>query len=313
MPRRARPRLYKQARAAALALQERARPTAVQPPQAHAACAMQTIVNPCAQGCDVAQHQKTGPLQKGDFLTCEGRPDPKTHHMRIAVLHEDPLLPDLIRAALASYHHVCHFYASDASLLKEARHETFDLLIADWQLPDLNGPEFVRRMREMAGPQLPILLITRRHEELDAIDALHDGADDFMAKPLRQRELAARVTALLRRAYPQAMGGKLAFGPYRFSPERRELSLHSVPLDLKNREYELALFMFRNAGRLLSRAHLREVVWGELNEAPSRSLDTHVSRLRAKLQLTADNGYTITAIYGTGYRLDSTNAVNLHG
>lgn len=226
--------------------------------------------------------------------------------MRIAVLNDDPVLLDLIRAALERHHHVCHFYANDTILLKEVRHETFDLLIADWHLQGMNGTEVLRRMRELAGPQLPILLLTRPHEEHDVIEALHHGADDFMAKPLRPVELAARVTALLRRAYPHAMGRQLVFGPYRFDPQKRTLSLHGAPLALKNREYELALFLFRNAGRLLSRAHLREVVWGELNEAPSRSLDTHVSRLRAKLQLTPSNGYTVTAVYGTGYRLEST-------
>ena len=107
-----------------------------------------------------------------------------------------------------------------------------------------------------------------------------------MTKPLRMGELVARTTALLRRAYPQAMSDNLVFGPYRFDPEKRSLWLRDQPVELKNREYELALFMFRNAGRLLSRAHLREVVWGETSEAPSRSLDTHMSRLRTKLELT---------------------------
>jgi DNA-binding response OmpR family regulator len=228
--------------------------------------------------------------------------------MRIAVLNDDPLLPDMIKGALERLHHVCHFYASGASLLKDVRHETFDLLIADWHLPDMNGIEVIQRMREMSGHHLPILLVTRRNEERDVIEALNRGADDFMTKPVRMGELVARVSALLRRAYPQTMGEALVFGPYRFDAERRLLTLHGTPLALKNREYELALFMFRNAGRLLSRAHLREVVWGEISEAASRSLDTHVSRLRAKLQLTPDNGYTITAIYGMGYRLDAADS-----
>lgn len=232
--------------------------------------------------------------------------------MRIAVLHDDPLLPDMIRGALERHHHVCHFYTSGASLLKDTRHETFDLLISGWHLPDMDGIEVIQRLREMAGQQLPILLVTRRNEERDVIEALNRGADDYMVKPLRLGELVARVAALLRRAYPQAMGQQLVFGPYRFDPEKRLLSLHGETLALKNLEYELALFMFRNAGRLLSRAHLREAVWGERSEAPSRSLDTHVSRLRTKLQLTQQaHGYVITAIYGMGYRLDTVDTVAL--
>ncbi|MNV63247.1 Sensory transduction protein regX3 [compost metagenome] len=156
----------------------------------------------------------------------------------------------------------------------------------------------------MVGPQLPILFVTRRNDERDVIAGLAHGADDFMTKPLRMGELVARASALLRRAFPQAMGSRLEFGPYCFDPAQRSLALHGHIVELKNREYELALLMFRNTGRLLSRGHIREVVWGEVSEAPSRSLDTHVSRLRTKLILTPANGYTISSIYGVGYRLD---------
>ncbi|MFI8616908.1 response regulator transcription factor [Acidovorax sp. NPDC077693] len=226
--------------------------------------------------------------------------------MRIAVLDDDSDLLELIKAHLERHHHVCHVYASGASLLMDTRHETFDLLIVEWHLPDMEGIDVVHSVRQGIGPQLPILFVTSRHDERDVVEALNRGADDYMVKPLRMGELAARVAALLRRAYPEALGAaaRQEFGPYRFDLQKRLLLLRGTPLNLKHREYELALFMFRNAGRLLSRAHLREVVWGEINEAPSRSLDTHVSRLRSKLELTPESGYTITSVYGMGYRLD---------
>ena len=128
----------------------------------------------------------------------------------------------------------------------------------------------------------------------------------------RMGELVARTTALLRRAFPQSMGARLDFGAYRFDAEQRTLQLHGEAIGLKHREYELALFLFRNAGRLLSRTHLREAVWGDATDTPSRSLDTHMSRLRSKLELTEANGYTITAVYGVGYRLDAVNATALN-
>lgn len=224
--------------------------------------------------------------------------------MRIAVLDDDPILLDLLKGTLERHDHVCHTYTSGAGLLKDARHETFDLLMVDWHLPDMDGTEVVQTVRQMAGPHMPILFITRRNDERDVIDALACGADDFMTKPLRMGELVARMSALLRRAFPDAMSSRLVFGPYHFDAAQRTLAVHGQPVKLKNREYELALFMFRNAGRLLSRAHLHEAVWGNINEVPSRSLDTHVSRLRTKLALTEANGYTITSIYGIGYRLD---------
>lgn len=234
--------------------------------------------------------------------------------MRIAVLDDDPILLELIKGTLERHHHVCHTYANGTSLLKDVRHETFDLLIVDWHLPDMEGTDVVQTVRQMGGPQLPILFITRRQDERDVVQALACGADDFMTKPLRMGELVARTTALMRRAFPEAMGMRLEFGPYCFDADKRSIAVHGETVELKNREYELALFMFRNPGRLLSRAHLREVVWGDTNEAPSRSLDTHVSRLRSKLELTEVNGYTITAIYGMGYRLDpvGTEIKDLH-
>lgn len=229
---------------------------------------------------------------------------PRPTTMRIAFLDDDPILLELIKGTLERHHHVCHTYADGTSLLKDVRHDTFDLLIVNWHLPDMEGSDVVQSVRQMSGLQLPILFITRRQDERDVVEALTRGADDVMTKPLRMGELVARMTALLRRAFPEAMGSRLVFGPYCFDADKRELSVHDQPVELKNREYELALFMFRNPGRLLSRAHLREVVWGDTVEAPSRSLDTHVSRLRTKLELTDANGYTITAIYGMGYRLD---------
>lgn len=181
--------------------------------------------------------------------------------MRIAVLH-DSLSSELIQGALERHQHACHFYMDSASLLKDMRHETFDLLMADWELPNLRTDDVFRRLRELMGAQTPTLLVTRRKQEDEVIEVLGGRADDFILKPLHAGELAARVTGLLRRAYPLAMGQDLKFGPYQFDPDNRQLALRGTPLALKHREYELALFMFRNAGRLLSRSHLREAVWG---------------------------------------------------
>lgn len=229
--------------------------------------------------------------------------------MRIAVFHDAPVLLEKIRGNLQP-EHSCHFYADALTLLKAFRRETFDLLITGWDLPGMDGIEVIQRVREMTGQHLPILVVTRRNEERDVIEALARGADDYMVKPVRTGELAARVSALLRRAYPLAHSEQLIFGHYRFDAEQRNLSLRGELISLKNREYDLALFLFRNAGRLLSRAHLREAAWGEYSKAPSRSLDTHVSRLRARLCLTPDNGYTINAFYGMGYKLDVVGLIN---
>lgn len=225
--------------------------------------------------------------------------------MRIAALDDDPLQLELFTRALTELGHVCRTYATGAALLKDLRRETFDLLIVDWQLPDIEGPEIVSWVRQHLGPELPILFVTHRQEERDIVQGLSSGADDFMVKPVRVGELTARIQALLRRAYPASAKDELEFGRYRFLPATRTLEMDGVPVELKAREYELALFLFQNIGRLLSRDHLREVIWGHSVEVISRSLDTHVSRLRSLLDLRPANGYMVTAVYGVGYRFEA--------
>ena len=225
--------------------------------------------------------------------------------MRIAVLDDDPILLDLLKAMTEHMGHVCHTFSTGAGLLKALRRESFDLLIVDWHLPDMEGPEVVRATRAVTGPQIPILFVTRRQDEQDIVEALASGADDFMSKPVRMGEFRARIKALERRAYPNMSGDTLAFGNYRFDPQTRSLHLDGAVLELTALEYALGLFMFQNCGRLLSREHLREMVWGQAHEVTSRTIDTHISRLRSKFRLGAEFGYTVSTVYGTGYRLEA--------
>lgn len=225
--------------------------------------------------------------------------------MRIAALDDDPLQLEFFTHALTAMGHVCRSYSTGAALLKDLRRETFDLLIVDWQLPDTAGPEIVAWVRQQLGADLPILFVTNRQSESDIVQGLGCGADDYMVKPVRMAEFSARVGALLRRAYPDNAKGVLEFDRYRFVPDTRSLEMDGAPVELKAREYELALFLFQNMGRLLSRDHLREVIWGHSAEVISRSLDTHISRLRSLLDLRPANGYMITAVYGVGYRFEA--------
>lgn len=226
--------------------------------------------------------------------------------MRIAALDDDPLQLELIERATQALGHTCRSYATGAALLQGMGQHAFDLLIVDWELPDTSGPQVVQAVRQALGPALPILFATHRHEERDIVQGLESGADDFMVKPIRVGELNARVSSLLRRAYPHsAASNALEFGRYRFTPDTRTLEIAGVPVELRNREYELALYLFQNRGHLLSRDHLREAIWGQSPDMNSRSLDTHVSRVRALLDLRPANGYIISAVYGVGYRFEA--------
>lgn len=230
--------------------------------------------------------------------------------MRIAAIDDDPLQLELFTRAMESQGHVCHTYDLGVELLRQLRRETYDLLIIDWQLPDTTGPEIVAWVRKHLGPEIPILFVTNRQQESDVVHGLACGADDFMTKPVRVGELTARVAALLRRAYPTSTDEVLEFGRYHFDPESRSLLINGMAVELKTREYDLALFLFRNSGRLLSRDHLRDAIWGHSAEVISRSLDTHISRLRTLLDLRPENGYLISAVYGVGYRFEAIEVQN---
>ena len=184
------------------------------------------------------------------------------------------------------------------------RDEVFDLLVLDWRPPDFDGIEVIRKLRESFGNRLPLLLTAAPEDKTRMATALLAGADDFMVKPLGSAELQARVQALLRRAYPTRFERELAYGPYHFSPLTGTIRLHGEPVRLKQREYELALLLFRNIGRLLSREHLMQAIWGQELGSGSRSLDTHVSRLRVRLALRPENGMVLASVYGLGYRLE---------
>ena len=225
--------------------------------------------------------------------------------MRIAILEDDPQQLHMMEQMVHSMGHTCVGYPTGAQLTKDLRRESFDLLILDWELSDTSGPEVATWTRQELGPDLPILIVTLRSEETDIVHGLHSGADDFMSKPLRVAEFKARVAALLRRAYPASTEEVQQFGPYRL--DRTTLTVHfgEEAIALTLREFSLALLLFQNPGRLMSRDYLREAIWGQNAEVLSRTLDTHISRLRQQLQLRPGAQYAITAVYGLGYRLDS--------
>ena len=190
-------------------------------------------------------------------------------------------------------------------MLNQMRRESFDMLIIDWQVPDLSGPEVLKWAREKLPAGLPVLFMTSRSGEDDIVAGLAAGADDYMIKPLRRGELLARVQALLRRAYPtQNVVEQIQFGSYTFETRTGRLTKEGSLIEVTQKEFELALLFFRNLGRPLSRAYILEAVWSRDIELPSRTMDTHVSRVRSKLQLRPENGFRLAPVYSYGYRLE---------
>ncbi|MEQ1682700.1 MAG: response regulator transcription factor [Burkholderiaceae bacterium] len=228
--------------------------------------------------------------------------------MRVAALHDDSTQHQISQQALAALGHDCHRFDSSVALLRALRRESFDLLLIDWTLPDFSGLEVLRWARVQLKERVPVLFVTESRNEADVIEGLAAGADDFMVKPVRIDELGARINALLRRSYHRQQESDLVFGRYRLEPATRRALIGDAAVALKQKEFDLALFLFQNLGRLLSREHLLQAVWGAAAEVTSRSLDTHASRVRTKLALTPDNGFRLAAVYGVGYRLEAVSA-----
>lgn len=225
--------------------------------------------------------------------------------MRIAILDDDPVHLDLFSHVARAMGHRVDEYALGGALLRALAYESYDMLMLDWQLPDSTGLKVLQWVRGNISAKIPVLFVTSRDEERDIVEALNAGADDYLVKPVRIGEMTARIEALLRRGYPEIVGIQ-TFGDYQFDPDLRSIEFRGNLIDVPAREFDLAYFMFLNVDRLMSRRHLLEAVWRTPTDTQSRSLDTLVSRLRNKLQLRPENGYRLSAVYGRGYRLETT-------
>lgn len=229
--------------------------------------------------------------------------------MRIAILDDDATILEFVCTILSSAGHTCHSFESGKEILHQLRRESYDILILDWQVPDLSGTEVLHWVREKLSLTLPVLFMTGRSSEDDIIAGLEAGADDYMIKPIRSGELIARVNALLRRAYPaQTADEHLLFGPYKFELRSGRISVNNSPVEMTRKEFDLAVLLFRNLDRPLSRAYILEAVWSRDIDVPSRTMDTHISRVRNKLTLMPENGYRLAPVYSFGYCLEQVSS-----
>lgn len=226
--------------------------------------------------------------------------------MRVAILEDDPDQAELTRCWLTNAEYSVDCYADAASFLRAMRRESFDLYVLDWVLPDLSGIEVLKKLRSEMSDFTPVVIVTAKNEEQSIVRGLEAGADDYLVKPVRQAELVARLAAIFRRTAGLSGGeGKLDVTPYAIDTSSKSVELHDATVSLTNREFELAHFLFRNAGKMLSRSHILEAIWGIDNRSVStRTVDTHMSRLRKKLDLRDENGWKLSAIYQHGYRLE---------
>lgn len=228
--------------------------------------------------------------------------------MKIAVLDQDIVQAKLVCETLKSGSHKCHAFTTISHISKQFLSEPYDILVVNLEFPD-DGMSIVQEIRQQISDTVPILCITGTHAEDKLIASLAAGANDYLVRPLRRRDLLTRIAVLVRQSYPtQTTGEQLTFGEYLFETARDRLTIAGKPVDVTKKEFDLALLFFRNLGRPLSRATIIESVWSGNSIELSRTVDTHVSRVRNKLKLTPERGYRLSPVYGFGYQLDELKA-----
>lgn len=177
-----------------------------------------------------------------------------------------------------------------------------DILLLDWMMPNMSGPELIRRLRkDPVTAELPIIMLTARISDDDKVTGLNSGADDYIIKPFSPRELVARINALLRRTSPGDVEGKVTLGSITIDTESRQLYLDQKPAHIGPTEYRLLEFFMTHTNRSYSRSQLLDHVWGTNVYLEERTVDVHIRRLRKVLQV-ANLDHYIQTVRSHGYR-----------
>lgn len=238
-------------------------------------------------------------------MTEEGDPPLTVARRRPAVLvvDDEPSYRDALSVGLAGEGFVVEVAADGSEALRRFRRAVPDVVLLDLMLPDQPGNDLFRRLMQIA--KVPIIVVSARDQEIDVVLSLELGAADYVAKPFRLRELAARIRAVLRRHEPAVpSAGVLEAGAVRLDTSRREVHVGDRPVDLTRRELDLLELLLSNAGRVVTRERCLERLWGDDELADSRTLDTHMKRLRAKLEREPSRPRHLVTVRGVGFRFD---------
>lgn len=226
--------------------------------------------------------------------------------MRIAVVDDDVEYSTFIQKLLSDAGHKTVASANGANFLRLAKTDTFDLILLDWNLPGRDGIAIIDSLRNDVRSDVAIVLLTLRTDPNDIVAGLEAGADDYISKPVDGRILCARIDAILRRRNAGRGSEALqSFGSFTFDSAQEIVRSGQQSVQLTAKEFQLALVLFRNLSRPLSRAYLLESIWNRSPDIQTRTLDSHVARLRAKLDLRPQNGWRLSPIYSYGYRLEA--------
>jgi DNA-binding response OmpR family regulator len=223
----------------------------------------------------------------------------------IFLLEDDLDFSSAVQSTLRSSDFGINAFAKPHDLFYEIRKTRPDLLIVDWMLPEMNGLEVVKHLRQVYNEQFAIIMLTQMDTEEHIVSALKAGADDFLVKPECGAILIARVNAVLRRYRKVTSDAVLSIDrvPYRLLFQTRQVYVGEQLVALAPREFDLLWALFQNPNRLYSRAELLAAVWGKGDDVGEHTLTQHIYSIRKKLSF-AEHGYRVTPIYGSGYRFE---------
>lgn len=225
----------------------------------------------------------------------------------IYIIEDDENIRNLLSVALTGFGYKTEAFETAEEALDQMEKSPPDLAVFDWMLPGMDGMEAVKLIRGKESLKyLPILLLTAKDKELDKVEGLDGGADDYMVKPFGILELSARIRSLLRRtAKEEKEESQIQVGEIKVDKQTREVFCGGEAVDLTRKEYELLVCLMENHSRILTRDELLNRIWGYGYEGESRTLDMHIRTLRQKLG--ERGGACIKTIRGVGYRAVDTD------
>jgi len=227
---------------------------------------------------------------------------------KILMIEDDPYVADLVEINLKDFGYEMDRASDGLAGLKKFQERDYALVILDLMLPKLDGLEVCKRMRA-ENRYTPILMLTAKAEELDKVLGLELGADDYLTKPFSVRELTARIKALFRRleadkakAGDGAKRGELVYGELTIALEKRKVTLAGQPVELTAKEFDLLARFASHPGRAYSRQELLDLVWGHQFDGYDHTVNSHINRLRSKIEKNPADPKFIQTVWGVGYR-----------
>lgn len=226
---------------------------------------------------------------------------------RILIIEDNRDLAHLLESHLKDLAFQVDLALDGVSGLARAKTDHYDLIILDLMLPGIDGLEICRRLRRRPS-YVPILMLTAKSSEMDRVVGLEIGADDYVAKPFSIRELLARVKAILRRVEELKSGSKdhspavLQIGDLEIDPSKRSATLEGRSIDLTAKEFDLLLHFANNPGRVYTRSQLLDKVWGYGHDGYEHTVNSHINRLRAKIEKDSAHPAYILTVWGVGYK-----------